>query len=529
MKQYVICISMACLLFFPVAGVHARHSWQYGNMRGKQNKNRVTNRQQVYAILQKQQAAIEAKHNAAEKTTSATAERLIAYSDYNNSYADTPSQPVGIMDSGYYYYSGQNGSVFNTDYMEFMAPSGGYFAAGADFGYFFDGLTHSFSTNINVSGVLADTSLYWNSNATDTSGNAVYAFAEKVNDLYDVNKNITFCSDDNYPYPAGSGSGAWDNYINTYDGANNITGSLDLLWNGAGWDTNAYTYFIYNSGELIEDSVNVYTTGVWSPLFRDNYTYNPSGNLVYVLSWFDGSGTWAENEQYFMTYNADNSLHTDSSSQNGSGAWLPGETDSFGYTPGAGFWTYLKYDQYTNPGIYETIVSKHVNPLGMPDSLYVSDYNFVSAPPFTLTNGEKIVYIYDAYNNPAIAYRYPFDISDPVSGSGSYSDTAGLTSHFYYATYTTGVNKVNTVAGKVTVFPNPAANAINISISGIASGTYISVRLENMQGQTVITENGPWMNVTEALPIAGIAPGMYVVLISDGQGNTLSTQKIVKQ
>ena len=484
-------------------------------------------RQNVRQILQKQQDALAASREPAARTTSPAQERLIAMSGYNYSFADTPFIPVGKTDSTFLKYTGTRGSKYNKDIMGFIPPSGQYYMGGSPTQLIGGGMVHTSTSASFPNDVLADSTWTWNPFVMDTSGNYHYGLYDVVSNAYDANNNVTLCND---KYNIGDTTTGWERFINTYDASNNVISSVSLSYNMSSWDTFLRTQYAYNtSGQLVADSTDDWSgPGVWYPNSKQYYTYNTAGNLVYSNVWQDSSSVWVEAERYVIGYNADNTIKTDSNSSVMFGIWSPTFTDSFGYTAGVNYWTYLQMYFYEGTDFEKDVYIKHVNAAGLPDTLTGMQYTSMATAPSYLASQAKGAYIYDTYNNPSIAYNYAFNIADPGAGTGSYETTPTNINHYYYETF--GPDAVKDVVTKesINVFPNPATSEIKISRPDAVKGAYTFVRFTNAIGQTVRTESMPWMNDTESFSVADLAPGMYIISLQDKAGNVLTTQKIVK-
>jgi hypothetical protein len=122
-------------------------------------------------------------------------------------------------------------------------------------------------------------------------------------------------------------------------------------------------------------------------------------------------------------------------------------------------------------------------------------------------------------------------ITDSALGTGYYNTTPAGIVHYYYETYlsSAGVNNVSVTKENIKIYPNPTTNEITISRPDAIKGSYTFIILTDMMGQTIRTESLPWMNETEKISLSDLASGMYMLTIQDRNGNTLSTQKIIKR
>ncbi len=461
----------------------------------------------------------------ASRTTSVK-ERLLAQSEYTHAVI-----PLGtvildtsiVIDSAKYGYSGSRSSYFDYNFMNYY---NGYvldgsiiFGFGSSLGY----LDH----NDNPS-MLSDTSEIYN----------IYPFTDSLSLLdtryaiYDTGNNIVNYAD---VYPD---SGVYSNnrYVNTFDAYQNISTSMalseTLLFS---WDTSEFRSFFYDMAHhLILDSTNSYNAGSWSPLEKWTYTYDDSGNLSQAnYYYFDIiSSSWLTSIKYVLNYYSDNNLRTVGEYADSSYGWVSMVFDSFNYTTGVPYATYISENSYIDSGILDTriIITKHVSIAGLPDTVFSTQYD---------ASGDYIsrnftTYAYDSYDEPTISLDYQF-IFDSTMVTGFYDSTYDLVNYYYYELYTESPLHPNSVANttsipqSIKVYPNPATNELNITRQGITNGAYTFIKILNAAGQTVRTESLPWYSETESISTASLVPGIYWLVIQDKNGNNLLRQSIVKQ
>ncbi len=488
----------------------------------------------LQTILQKQYLQRQEKQNAAAKTASVTAERLKAFCGYN--YGDTVSGILfgGKSDSAYYVYSGQNGSVFNYQRMDYLAPSYGTNTSPVDVADWGSGVGFTYFPGTSViqqSELYPDSAYVWNSYfPVSVIGADTFGYADIV-DYYYSGHNITERGDQYYPAIGGE----IEKYDYYYDGTGKLIFGLFFAYNTSSfsWDTtNAINFFYNGSGQLIMDSSSVnYGAGLWGEGDKEIITYNGAGYASFIEDFTDSSGSWIPNTDRFLYYNTDNTLHTDSVSQYNVGTWTPYIKDSFGYTPGVAYFTYGMTEEFIADSIYaKTIMAKHVSASGLPDTVYSQFYTIYASEPLRLYRAKKVSFTYDSYNNPTIANDYGYNIVDSIAGTGYYNAGTERVFYYYYETYEANAVKHITAADEqVIIYPNPATNEVTISRPDAIKGSYTTISLSNTLGQIIRTESLQWMNQTETFPLAGLASGVYVLTLQDKSGNTLTTQKIVKR
>lgn len=88
----------------------------------------------------------------------------------------------------------------------------------------------------------------------------------------------------------------------------------------------------------------------------------------------------------------------------------------------------------------------------------------------------------------------------------------------------------NTASRLVYVYPNPAKNDVNVSLSGMPAGKY-NFAVYNVAGKALYTSvyaitNG---NQSVSLPLTTVASGVYMVKITNASGETVLQQKVIKE
>ncbi len=470
----------------------------------------------IKKILKKQSIN---SHNAKAKTTE-IAERLTGISDYI--VTDTSNN---LRDTARFTYSLSRNSIFNYNTIAYdnsynvngISPMG----FGGEIG---------FPDHNSAPDIQSDSTQAW---LWDTSSMSLYLDDLRIS-AYDSNYNVTDYKDlyqnDTTAYYAD------DRYINTFDAYGNIATSMDMNWNSGVWDTSEFRMFFYDMSHthVIKDSTNSYATGSWVPEEKWLYTYNDSGFMTRGDYYLYNGVTWQETQIYFLTYYPDNRIKTDSVVFDTGSAWITVVKDTFGYTPGISYATFVKdfiYDFGIN--IAYTVSTKNISGLSLPDTLFGSTY----APNDSLMQRAKVAYKYDSYGEPILSILYTFYITNDSIGDGYY-DTIDLGyTHYYYETYEespihhhTGIAATppsNTET--ITIYPNPTTNTLSISRPGAAWGAYTYIELINACGQVVHSEGLSWLQATQTLSMAGLAPGAYWLVLQDKGGNTVCWREVVKE
>lgn len=90
------------------------------------------------------------------------------------------------------------------------------------------------------------------------------------------------------------------------------------------------------------------------------------------------------------------------------------------------------------------------------------------------------------------------------------------------AYYTTGVGETNSLSS-LAVFPNPATD--QITIAGLDANKQFNANLIDLSGRTVLTQLVS--NGASTIDVSALAPGVYVLNVSDEDGTRSGVQKIV--
>jgi hypothetical protein len=81
----------------------------------------------------------------------------------------------------------------------------------------------------------------------------------------------------------------------------------------------------------------------------------------------------------------------------------------------------------------------------------------------------------------------------------------------------TGLSESSPILNNIKVYPNPAANVLNIQLE--KPGNYIA-RLTGITGQTIVSPT------SGTIDISGLANGVYILTIYDWNNKLISTNKV---
>lgn len=84
----------------------------------------------------------------------------------------------------------------------------------------------------------------------------------------------------------------------------------------------------------------------------------------------------------------------------------------------------------------------------------------------------------------------------------------------------------NAAAKTITVYPNPVVNELRITLAGNWQDKGVSIQVLNANGQSIKRINNTTPGQTAAVNVSDLAPGIYLVQVSDGKETTV--QRFVK-
>ena len=314
-----------------------------------------------------------------------------------------------------------------------------------------------------------------------------------------------------------SGSGAWANttmHRYAYDASNNNVADTSFSWAGSWTDSllRTYTYDSYNY--LVESHLLIWASGKWYEETKHVYALNAGHKPDSVMQYYwDGFVTdWVYSYKSLFTYDAAYNLLSDTNLQFYSAFNMWGDINLHVYTyigsdvasveerfySGGGWNNYSKMN-LTYDGAH--------NLLSSIQQRWYSSYG----------NYQKEENIYNADN--LVTSRTTFT----WSATGSWVQNKGydMQSHFYYEPYVgAGVNNVNMQVSTVQLYPNPAGNYLNITISNTDNRT-LTLIIYDMNGR----QCRQWQVATGSsynaiVPTDNLKAGNYIIQINDAKSTT---------
>lgn len=111
-----------------------------------------------------------------------------------------------------------------------------------------------------------------------------------------------------------------------------------------------------------------------------------------------------------------------------------------------------------------------------------------------------------------------------VTANGAYNlvatnaDGCIDTSDVYTVGNYTGIHDVNGIAAQIAVYPNPATDVVFVD-----APLQVNLVMTDVTGKVLLHADN-----AKRLPVAQLAPGMYMLRISDKDGNILKTEKVIR-
>jgi hypothetical protein len=238
---------------------------------------------------------------------------------------------------------------------------------------------------------------------------------------------------------------------------------------------------------------------------RRTWDYTANGEATFDSSFYDAAG------RVVKTYHRDHSIGWSAPSYS--------YTDSFGYSTGVSGHTFMKRDatKATNPNPYwYTATAVRINGRGQKDS---------------------VVFAGTAYSGVTVAISYDAD-GDPVSrreyAPNSTTQQQELYSMEYYSYQSFTPAAISTIGGhsaiSATVFPVPVADNLNIRFQGLDKATRMTIAISDQTGRLVRTEAALMTADTYRMQLGtDIAPGAYLIRITDSQGALVHSGKITRR
>lgn len=442
------------------------------------------------------------RQNVERKSTSGLTERVIAQSVRDNTLA-------ALADSVNLRYTLSRGSSY--DYNNMLYPYNYPYSTSPMFNY--GGI-------FTKPQVLFDTFMHWEVNPNTL----VYGYYETAYAGYDAHNNLKsyqnlFVDSSVYPNMV---------YSNNFNAAGNIDTGYWSIWAHGTADSAFKQFFTYNSAnKLIKDSTYELHLGTWRLVSRSLYTYDAANDLTQIDNYSNDTDTsftqpLIEQLKYINTYDGSHRLLTVASSYFNGTILAPYVRDTFAYS---GVLTYHNsWKEYQWDGInsyWAPIVYMHkvINVTsGLPDTVHIMGFDSLANTWIPQTMD---VMSYDTAHNPVKLKDYEYNFT-------SFPSSPSFTTTYYYGPYVaSGVPEVD-VMDNIKVFPNPASDILTILGSDNRDVSGVSVSIINVSGQMISKESLRWRGKAE-ISVKDLMPGMYWIIVRDGNGQLLHRQSVIKQ
>jgi hypothetical protein len=435
-------------------------------------------------------------NNPLQKTT-VMQERVVAASSYL-----LDGTGLAIADSTMFKYSGNNGSKFDYNYM--------------DYGYTYpiDLNPSSYPYQWTKINVVADSVKYFKKD----SSTSPLLLSEAYAYIFNLAGNIA--TSRQYYYTTGMPDG-FDFYYNTYDGQGNLTRLLGLTDNGGSLpDSNIKVNFHYDAQNRNSlDTAFYYDLGDWIPIIVLNYTYDANNNVTLLRISTDGGNGIQPQIDYAHTFYPNNRLKTVIGYQYSGATPMPSVKDTFSYLNNVPFFTTLTEYQASGANWTPSLeLAKSLNTQNLPDTFFAgSIYN---ATTNTFTYGRKLKYTYDSYNNPVKAVQY--------DDNGTAFAVSGAINYYYEVFNNTNSVKNLATNANIQLYPNPTTNAISLQWKE-GNNKQTIAQVTNASGQLIMSKKLTWNSDNVSLPVDVLNAGVYFITVRDESGAAIFASQFIKK
>jgi hypothetical protein len=168
-------------------------------------------------------------------------------------------------------------------------------------------------------------------------------------------------------------------------------------------------------------------------------------------------------------------------------------------------------------GSFSAVATNGAVNLAWTTDLEINSDHFTIQSSTNAGSGWNTIATVEAAGNSASPINYTFTDNKPASGTSEYRlvlvDRDGKTAYSQVKAVRIGA------VSSVSVYPNPAADYINVTLSGDASVS-ASIRLVNLAGQVLLEKNVTNAGgTTVALPVSSFPAGNYLIVVTGSEGS----------
>lgn len=453
------------------------------------------------------------------KTTSSVGERLIGTASYTRARDSSGMLYFKLIGTAELGYSGNRGSHFDLNFMQYDGSYYFYWDQGYGFGYVRGDMPVNYSKNnkpsVSPDFVKSTTPYYTGPTSTPPTSPLCI---DSIHYDYNGDGNVLVCYDTCLEACPG---GIWT-VFNEYNADGNILNMSMLPHYSTYTEPRQRNFFYYADGNLAYDSTTAYSSGVPRATDKITYQYNADGNVSYMEHFMYSSGSVSGYSSYMFSYYSPGKIKALIFTR--LGGW--GDTfvtnDSFGWSPDGRFINYYRTDYVPDiMGAYRVMEKSVIPAIQMPDSMVYYLQDRVTGARY---RSSAFVYDYDAMSYP-IRNRYYGSYNSSTGNFDSLYDDV----YYYYETYdNTAVNGI-VKSCNVKIAPNPTADLITVSFDGVAVGSEEDVRITDIMGRTVYSKRINWNGVPEKIDLRSLATGVYSFMAEDVSSCTAYRQQILKQ
>jgi len=342
------------------------------------------------------------------------------------------------------------------------------------------------------------------------------------------------------------------NTIETFDANNMLTSVTNQTWNGTSWTNVSKSLYFYTGTQLTTLVYQAWEVSNWINISNDVYSYDPSGRLtqdVYGIwnsltaaftsssEWtyfYDGSGnmiqknqltisgsTYTNVSQESITYNSANEITSDTYSQWNGVSYVPSYMNAYTYDT-VGDRLTAQYSTYNmSSSAWDNVTLKTYSAFSnmMPGAEL--DQTWDTTGGGSWVNVKEYTYTYNTSNQLINSVGESFN----PAGFPEFANGDPMSNYYYESYSTTAVQNV-VANGSVSIFPNPAQDAININLKWNQAQSF-TIAVFDMSGRMMSLTSVPaTAQYSTMLNVNTLPAGNYIIKIN-GQNGQITQQVVV--